>query len=246
MNKTISSFSVVIPVHNEQQIVQEQVQNMLTALRELGLPFEMLLVENGSTDQTLALCQELAAQEPECTVRQLDVGNYGLALKQGILDARNDIVVIFNIEFWSAEFVQIALTALRTRDFVVGSKAAPGAHDQRPWLRHTITRSYNQMLRWVWGFDGTDTHGMKAFWRFSVAPLVRECRTDAFIFDTELVLRAQRAGLSKIEIPTDVIELRAPSYSSLSKRVPAVLRNLYLLWTTLPAPHSVKEIQNEI
>jgi hypothetical protein len=57
--------------------------------------------------------------------------------------------------------------------------------------------------------------------------------TDGFVFDTELVLRAERADISRMEIPTDVRELRAPSRGSLVRRVPSVIKNLFRLFAAL-------------
>ncbi|HLC34723.1 MAG TPA: glycosyltransferase family 2 protein [Anaerolineales bacterium] len=233
MTHPVNSLSVVVPVHNEEAILESQVTAMAAGLARLGRPFELLIVENGSTDRTLRLGQDLAKRVPGVRVLTLPEGDYGLALRHGILQARNDVVIVFNVEFWSLEFVDIALAALQTREMVIGSKSAPGAHDERPALRRTITRTYNLMLRWLWGFDGTDTHGMKAFHRAALAPIVEVCRSSGFVFDTELVLRAQRAGVSKIELPTDARELRAPSNRSLFRRVPDVLANLLRLWRGL-------------
>jgi len=233
MTHSISSLTIVVPVHDEEAILVGQVTAMASGLATLGRPFELLIVENGSSDRTPALADELASRIPSVRVLALPQGDYGLALRQGILDARNDVVIVFNVEFWSLEFVEIALAALQTRDMVIGSKSAPGAHDERPWLRRTITRTYNLMLHLLWGFDGTDTHGMKAFHRAALAPIAQACRSSGFVFDTELVLRAQRAGLSKIELPTDAKELRAPTTRSLFRRVPGVLSNLLRLWRGL-------------
>jgi glycosyltransferase involved in cell wall biosynthesis len=228
------TISVVVPVHNEENILVDQVRAILDSLHSTGYPFEFLLVENGSTDQTALLCHGLAERMAEVRVIALPTGNYGLALKEGILNSRHDIVVVFNIEFWSIEFVRIAMAALQSRSLVIGSKSAPGAQDTRPFIRRLVTRSYNQILRWIWGFDGTDTHGMKAFWREHLLPIVSQCVTGGFVFDTELVLLAQRSGLSKLELPTNAEEQRAPTYRSLARRVPHVLSNLWLLWRHLP------------
>src|SRR5262249_34031128 len=159
-----------IPVHDEEAILVDQVEAILAACQRLGLAFEMVLVENGSRDRTPALCDELAARMAEVRVLTLPIGDYGVALRRGILHASHDVVVICNVEFWSAEFIDIALSALKTRALVVGSKSAPGANDDRDRLRRVVTSWYNRMLRWVWGFDGTDTHGMKAFWRAPLQP----------------------------------------------------------------------------
>src|SRR5262245_3351139 len=208
---------------------------MVESCRRAGLVFEAVLVENGSRDRTPALCKTLDEHYPEVRVLTLPAGDYGSALRHGILRAAHDVVVIFNVEFWSVEFIDIALSALKTRALVVGSKSAPGANDDRGLIRRIVTRSYNRMLRWVWGFDGTDTHGMKAFWRLPLLPIVEACVTTGGVFDTELVLRAQRHGLSRLELPTDVREVRPPTSGTLLRRVPSVAANLWKLsWHVHP------------
>jgi len=228
-----SSISIVVPVHNEQAILEEQVTSMLAALKTLDCPYEILLVENGSTDDTARICARLDATHHAIHCVATAAADYGLALREGIARARHEVVVIFNVEFWSIEFVAIALTALQTRELVIGSKSAPGAADDRPLLRRAITRSYNRCLRIGWGFSGTDTHGMKAFRRSVVAPIADACRCTGFVFDTELVLRCERAGLRRLELPTDVQEVRPPSIPALVRRVPSVVRNLVTLWKSV-------------
>jgi glycosyltransferase involved in cell wall biosynthesis len=223
------TISLVVPVHNEEAIIVDQIQKIVEACRRMELVFEVVLVENGSRDRTPALCRDLAARFREVRVLTLPDGDYGVALRYGILSAAHDVVTVFNVEFWSVEFIDIALSALKTRSLVIGSKSAPGASDDRGLLRRAVTSSYNRMLRWIWGFDGTDTHGMKAFWRAPLVPMVEACVTTGWVFDTELVLRAQRAGLSRIELPTDVSEVRPPSIGALARRVPFVLTNLWKL-----------------
>ena len=228
-----SSISIVVPVHNEQAILEEQVTSMHAALERLECLHEIVLVENGSTDDTARICARLQAEHPAIHHVTIPDADYGLALREGILRARHEVVVIFNVEFWSTEFVAIALTALQTRELVIGSKSAPGATDDRPLLRRLITRSYNHCLRIGWGFSGTDTHGMKAFRHSVVAPIAEACKCTGFVFDTELVLRCERAGLKRLELPTDVREVRPPSVPSLFRRVPGVARNLVTLWKSV-------------
>jgi glycosyltransferase involved in cell wall biosynthesis len=227
------SISIVVPVHNEQAILEDQVREMQSAVSALGCTYEILLVENGSSDNTAAICGRLTAAHPNIRMIRLGRPDYGAALREGILACRNEVVVIFNVEFWSAEFVSIAMAALQTRVLVIGSKSAPGAHDERPLIRRLVTGGYNWCLRMVWDFGGTDTHGMKAFHRDSVVPIVRDCQCSGFVFDTELVLRCERAGLRRLELPTDVQEVRAPSTIALFRRVPSVVVNLATLWRTL-------------
>lgn len=223
-------FSVVVPVCNEAKIFRRSATQLLETLRGLGSAFDLVVCENGSTDETPAIAEELRRGNPEVRVERLPTPNYGLALRHAISACRHDVVVLVNIDFWSFDFLREALARLEHCDLVIGSKAMRGARDERPLLRRVITRAFNWALRVAFGFKGTDTHGLKAFRRPSVSRIISQCVTDQSIFDTELVLRAEREGLRITEIPVAVRELRQPSYWSVLRRSPEVTENLLRLW----------------
>jgi hypothetical protein len=81
------------------------------------------------------------------------------------------------------------------------------------------------MLRVALDFRGTDTHGLKAFDRETLLPVVESCVIDRDLFTSELVIRAARSGLHILEIPIKLHEKRPPSIN-LVKRVPNVMRGL--------------------
>ncbi|HEV7557445.1 MAG TPA: glycosyltransferase family 2 protein, partial [Kofleriaceae bacterium] len=110
-------------------------------------------------------------------------------------------------------------------DMIVGSKAMRGSNDQRPMFRRVATKVINSMLRVALDFRGTDTHGLKAFHRETLLPVVEACVIERDLFASELVIRAGRDGLRIIEIPIRLAEKRPPSIQ-LTKRVPHVLRGL--------------------
>ncbi|MGQ0732900.1 MAG: glycosyltransferase family 2 protein [Acidobacteriota bacterium] len=222
-------FSVVVPVYNEERLVGDSITAMMHALEALGGDFEMLVCENGSTDETARLVDRLSQQDPRIRLERLPEPDYGGAMRHGIQACTHDRVVIFNVDFWSGEFVREALTHLGDSDMVVGSKVADGSADERPWFRRVITRAFNGVLRLAFGFRGTDTHGMKAFRRRALVGPLAQCVTSRSIFDTELVLRAERAGLRIVEIPVAVREIRQPSYWAVARRLPEVTWNMWKL-----------------
>jgi glycosyltransferase involved in cell wall biosynthesis len=222
-------FSVVVPVYNEARIVSGSITKMLEALEQMAGEFELLVCENGSTDDTAALVHRLQRDDPRIRLERLSEPDYGGAIRHGISACRYDRVVIFNIDFWSAEFARQAVGKLEQADIVIGSKVMTGSSDRRPLLRRALTRAFNGMLRWVFGFRGTDTHGMKAIRRTAVAPVLERCVTSRSIFDTELVLRAERAGCVIVEVPVEVREIRQPSYWAVLARLPEVTWNLLKL-----------------
>ena len=225
--------SVVVPVHNEARLVGDAITRMSAALDALGAEFEVLVCENGSTDDTATLVDRLRREDRRIRLERLAAPDYGGAMRQGIQACAHDRVVIFNIDFWCLDFVRDALRLLDGCDLVVGSKVMDGAGDRRPLFRRLITRSFNHVLRAAFGFRGTDTHGMKAFRRSALAEPLEQCVTSRSIFDTELVLRAERAGLRIVEIPVAVREIRQPSYWAVAKRLPEVIWNMFKLAAAL-------------
>lgn len=219
-------ISVVIPVHNEAAILRPAVLALREQLAQRGLEFEILLAENGSSDATAALGRELAAEHRELRLLCSPQPNYGAALRAGIHAARGSVVICEEIDLCNVEFHAAALALLDGgADFVVGSKLAGGARDERPFLRHAASVVYSRTLRTLLGYPGTDTHGLKAFRRERLLPIVKSCVVDRDVFASELVIRAYRAGLDVREIPTRVKELRPPSIN-LWSRVPNVLASL--------------------
>jgi len=226
--------SIVVPVYNEAGILADSVEELCAATRASGTSFEIVLAENGSTDDTAAIGRALAERLPEVVVLSHPEPNYGGALRRGIAGARGRFVICEEIDLCDVEFHARALAILRAgeADMVVGSKAMRGAHDTRPLFRRLATRVYNRVLRLAVGFRGTDTHGLKAFVRATIGPIARACVVEHDVFASELVVRAHRSGKRVLEIPVDVHEKRAPSIQ-LWRRVPRVLRHLVRLMVAI-------------
>jgi glycosyltransferase involved in cell wall biosynthesis len=229
-------ISVVMPAFNEAEIIATSVKDVVTALRARESTFEVIVVENGSTDETMAIAREVAAAFPEVRVEHRDEADYGQALRTGLVTATGDAVVNFDTDYYDFDFLDAAVARVLAPGgpaIVVGSKRAEGATDERSLLRKIATAVFSTVLRVVFRLSVSDTHGMKAMRRAAVDPIARECRFGQDLFDTELILRAERAGLTAAEIPVVVRELR-PARTSIARRVPRTLVGLvklrYALW----------------
>jgi glycosyltransferase involved in cell wall biosynthesis len=225
---TAPHVSVVMPAYNEADILETSVKEVVTGLRERGESFEVLIVENGSTDRTLALAHEVASQLPEVHVEQSPVADYGRALRHGLLAAQGDAVVNFDVDYFDLDFLDAAVARVLAPGgpaIVVGSKRAAGAQDTRVPLRKMATWTFSTILRVAFGLKVSDTHGMKAMRRAAVTEFAEVCFSGQDLFDTELILRVERAGLGTGEIPVAVHELR-PARSSFLSRIPRTLRGL--------------------
>jgi len=226
-------MSVVIPVYNEEGLLATAVNDLLARLAEIPLTAEVILSENGSRDRTLEIANALAAKHRNVRVLHTDEPNYGRALRRGIEEARGALVMCDEIDICDVDFYRAALEILQAddADMVVGSKRHPAARDARPALRRFATWVLNAMLRVAVGFRGTDTHGLKAFQRDRVMPVVRRCIVEKDLFASELVIRAERL-VRVVEVPVHIMEKRPPSIN-LFKRVPNVLRNMWRLFLVI-------------
>ncbi len=227
-------LSVVIPVYNEEGIVREACRELMSQLDERGWDYELVVSENGSHDRTVEILQGLSAEFPRLRFLHSERPNYGLALRRGIVEARGLYVVADEIDLCDVEFYERALAILDAgdADMVVGSKRAPGSEDHRPAYRRLATAVHNTVLRLALGFQGTDTHGVKAFVRERIAPTAERCVVDRDVFASELVLRAGLEGKRVLEIPVSLREKRPPSIALL-RRVPNVLRQVAKLFWVL-------------
>jgi glycosyltransferase involved in cell wall biosynthesis len=210
---------VVLPAHNEEAILATTVAEVTDGLRARALDFEVLIVENGSTDATAALADELAATHPEVRSLTNPAPDYGLALRRGLLEAQGDVVVNFDVDYYDLDFFDRAVAVIRDgAAIVVGTKRGVGAEDTRGLARRLVTAGFSTVLRRGFGLKASDTHGMKALARGTVAPIAERCRLGTDLFDTELVLRTERAGLVVAELPVRVEE-RRPARSPIARRI---------------------------
>lgn len=231
-------ISVVMPAFNEAAMLGASVREVVDGLHAIGQPFEVHIVENGSTDGTLALALRITEALPEVEVHVMRTADYGEALRTGLLSSRGTIGVVFDVDYYDIGFLKEALAVLDGAAdptgpvIVVGSKRAPGSIDERSLLRRAATSVFTGILRTVFGLSVSDTHGMKACNLDVLRPVIRTCRLGTDMFDTELIIRSERAGWKIAEIPVTVRETR-PARTSFLRRVPRTLIGLLRLRATI-------------
>jgi glycosyltransferase involved in cell wall biosynthesis len=225
------SVEVIVPVYNEEEILAGQLEPVIGILPE---NFRIMVVENGSDDGTVGLLEEMSGRYRQLGYTSLSQPNYGLAMKTGLLRSRADLMIIDDLDVLDVDFWQRGLRILGEGeiDLVQGSKVLAGRNDRRPLLRRAATLTLTFLLRTILGYSGTDTHGPKVLWHKSIEGIPEECVLELDIFPTELVIRAQRAGVRIREIPIHLKEIRATPYP-LVKRIPRALRDILRLRRSL-------------
>jgi len=220
------TYGLVVPVHNEGLHLEESVTSFLGNLPHGVSIDEFILVENGSKDNTLDVCNRLALNFPD-QIRVLTIsrGSYGEAIKRGMLECHCTHLSILECDFLDAGFVAESMDLFRTGNvpFIVASKRHPDSIDRRPFKRRILTALYNFVfLRLLLGYPGTDTHGLKSIETSLAKRLCELAITTDEVFQTEIVLITWKLGIKIEERPITIIETR-PAPVSVRKRLPKVL-----------------------
>ena len=228
MNYIINNFSVVIPVFNEEEIFLDSANKIYGICKEMNKPFEIIFSENGSTDNTVNLIQTFINDNDNCYMIRNEIANYGLALKNGFENAKNELIISFDIDYFSQQFLQQSLNLNQEFVALVASKRMSESEDKRTIVRKLATSTFVFILKILFRTSLSDTHGMKAIRRNNVQKEINNVISSQDIFDTELLIRIEKSGFKIQEVPTKVNEIR-PSVSVIFKRIPRTLKSLIKL-----------------
>jgi dolichyl-phosphate beta-glucosyltransferase len=205
-----ASLSVVIPAYNEAIRLGNTLQAVVNYLREHAPDSEVIVVDDGSSDQTAELARQSFADAGNLRTSVISYKSNlgkGRAVRLGLLAARGDVALFSDADLSTpiTEAPKLVEPIVRGEcDVTFGSRALQrdliGVH--QPWRREQGGRVFNLVVRLATGLPFWDTQcGFKAF-RMSVCrPLVEAATVDRFGFDVELLYLAFRAGLNMREIP---------------------------------------------
>lgn len=208
------TVSVLVPALNEGPVVRAHLGRIVAALEALRRPFEVVLVDDGSTDATAAEAEAAAREDPRVrVVRHPRNRGKGAALATGCAAARGATLVFLDADLDIApEEVGPLLARLEATgaDVAVGSKWAPGARERRPLHRTLLSRLYLAVTSVLFRLPIRDTQtGLKALRRPVAAAVVPRLVTRRFAWDVELLVLAHRAGARIVAAPVTV-DFRRP------------------------------------
>jgi putative flippase GtrA len=202
------AVDVVVPVYNEEADLERSVRRLQAYLRDhFPVSARVTIVDNGSTDGTLAIAEALARELPCVRAVHLPSKGRGGALARAWLDSDALVLAYTDVDLSTDLDALLPLVAPLLSghsDLAIGSRLAPGSRVVRGPKRELISRCYNLLLKLALGVRFRDAQcGFKAI-RADVArnllPLVENRR---WFFDTELLVLAERAGMRIHEVPVD-------------------------------------------
>lgn len=219
--------SVVIPVYNEAGVLRTNTGKIREHLKGRLAGHEIILCENGSNDATPEIARDLSEEFEDVEFLQLLDRNLGGALKAGVKSAKSEKVIYFPIDLSvDMEFIQESVRLLNVFDVVLGSKRIGAGLDRRPLVRRITSRAFHGMVRRLFDVEFTDSTCVKAYRRGSILDLMERIPSSSRVFETELLVEAERAGLYIAEVPVVVSESR-PSRELLGRKIQSKLEDLF-------------------
>jgi glycosyltransferase involved in cell wall biosynthesis len=238
-------LSIVLPARDEAAGIQSTVTAVDTFLAGLGLSYEIIVGDSGSSDGTGA--RALAVGLPRVRVVRVDQPGKGLILGHAMMRARGSVIGFLDSDLEiSVEYLRPAIAAvLAGSDAAIGSKTLnPALAASRSPFRRMTTGIANRLIRFALGTQLTDHQaGMKVFRRDALRPALQHVRTTGWLWDTELLATMSAAGASVVEIAVETSPNRPSRLTSMRQFLGAGIELVDICarvrlrrWFSLPRP----------
>lgn len=221
-----TKLSIILPARNEEEIIKKTLTDILNYLKNKKYTYEILVVLNGCDDKTEEITKSLQVKNKSLKILNSKAG-YGYSLKEGLKKSVGEYIVIFNVDFYDLKMLDLVDIDLYGKDFVIGSKMAHWSTDKRPLSRKVVSTLFNFYLKIIFGFKGSDTHGIKIMKRQVVDTVLKKCKTVGGIMDTEFVIKSQKLGFKFSDFPVYLEEVRLPRFINRLTSTPIDIYNLH-------------------
>jgi glycosyltransferase involved in cell wall biosynthesis len=203
--------SVIIPAFNEEARLASTFTEIRRHFASEGLPYEVILVDDGSWDMTVKLAQQSTeAFAPLGALRILrneTNRGKGYSVRRGMLAARGKRALMTDADL-STPLSELAnlqrFLDEGDYDLVIASRDLPGARvvTHQPWMRERLGKAFNRLVRCITGLPFYDTQcGFKLFDLSTTRELFLAQRLEGWVFDVEILFIASRWGLRVAEVP---------------------------------------------
>jgi glycosyltransferase involved in cell wall biosynthesis len=200
-------LSFVIPAYNEEDSIQDALWTIDELVKSKNLPYEIVVVDDGSKDKTLSLAKTYASRNGHVRVVSYNqnVGK-GYAVKKGFMQTTGDIVVFADSDMdVDLGMITSYVEALKHGDIVVATKWHPDSKVDMPLNRRILSHGFNVLVRILTGANLKDTQvGLKAMRKSAFANIFPRLCVKRYAFDVELLAVASLYHLKIVEMPAQL------------------------------------------
>ncbi len=199
-----SSLSIVLPCFDEAERLPGTLAVYLAHFPPSRAEVELIVVDDGSSDGTSAIADQIAAADPRVrVVRTPHNHGKGYAVRVGVQAAEGELVVFTDADgSYGPEQLERVVAALGRAPVAIGARLGSQAGTGSPLLRRLASPVFNRVMRLLLGLPFHDTQcGLKGFRRDAAEALFQRARVDGFAFDAEALLVAKRLAIEVVEVP---------------------------------------------
>jgi dolichyl-phosphate beta-glucosyltransferase len=204
---TTPFLTVVVPAYNEEARIGASLQKMWAYFDERGYEYDILVVDDGSTDGTRQIVESVIQGHSNIHILHYD-GNRGkgYAVRYGMLRAMGNFILFSDADLATPiEEEQKLFDAIRKgADIAIGSRDVPGSQLERrqSLLREMGGKLFNRCVQWIAVPGIRDTQcGFKLFTRAAARNIFSRCEIDNFSFDVEVLYLGRLLGYKIVEVP---------------------------------------------
>jgi glycosyltransferase involved in cell wall biosynthesis len=200
-------LSFVIPAYNEEESIETALGTLDGVVKDKRLPYEIVVVDDGSKDKTLSRAIKYASRNGHVKVVSYTQNEgKGYAVRTGFLQTKGDIVVFADSDMdIDLGAVSKYVDALEHGDIVVATKWHPDSRVDMPLTRKVLSHGFNVLVRILTGANLKDTQvGLKVMKKSAFANIFPRLCVKRYAFDVELLAVASLYGLRIIQMPTQL------------------------------------------
>jgi glycosyltransferase involved in cell wall biosynthesis len=205
--KNKPELSLVMPTYNEADNIEEVVNRVDRVVKQTGLKYELIVVDDGSMDGTRTKAINCADNNSHIKVIGYGINTgKGYAIKTGFAHATGDAVVFMDsdLDIDPKQIIRY-IEALKHGDIVIASKWHPQSSVEIPLMRRFLSHSYNVLVKLLTGIRLKDTQtGLKAVRRQVLEKVFSRLTVKRYAFDAELLAVANLYGLKVVELPVTI------------------------------------------
>ena len=201
----MSKLSVVVPMYNESNIYADM-QEMLRSLGKNFKDYEVILVDDGSTNDCLRQAKKIKDKHLLVVGYKENKGK-GNALKYGYTFVKGDYVTFIDADLdLHPDQIKGFFNYIDSHDMVIGSKRHPESKVYYPWFRKIFSWSYHVLIFLLFGLKIKDTQsGIKLFKRSCLDVMLPKIAVKKYAFDLELIVVAKKYGFTVYEAPINLV-----------------------------------------
>jgi glycosyltransferase involved in cell wall biosynthesis len=238
------TLSIIIPAFNESARIGSALRQVLACVRQRNWPAEVIVVNDGSRDNTAEIVRRFVAENPIVRLIENPVNRgKGFSVRNGMLHASGDVMMFTDADLSSPmEETERLLAAIREgADIAIGSRWLDKGRQTKhqPWYRQMFGRCFNLVTRLVMGLPFADTQcGFKAFRREAAYTVFQLQRIERWGFDPELLFIALKRGYRVREVPVTWGHDERSRLSYIRDGIKMLEELVYIRWNAMTGVYS--------